>query len=115
MGGANTELSGPDFGAGVDIGQVPEGVPLLGHAAGEAIVVVRRGEWGRSRGSGATRAREQQPTSSWRTVQSDPARMANRRLARGGAAAAGPARTNGCEIGLRMNAPGASMPRCRAG
>jgi NADPH-dependent 2,4-dienoyl-CoA reductase/sulfur reductase-like enzyme/nitrite reductase/ring-hydroxylating ferredoxin subunit len=43
MGGANTELSGPDFGAGVDIGQVPEGVPLLGHAAGEAIVVVRRG------------------------------------------------------------------------
>ena len=43
MGGANTELSGPDFGVGVDIGQVPEGVPFLGHAEGEAIVVVRRG------------------------------------------------------------------------
>src|SRR5579859_1458568 len=44
MGGTNTELSGPDFGAGVEFAKLPEGAPLLGHAEGEAVVVVRRGD-----------------------------------------------------------------------
>jgi NADPH-dependent 2,4-dienoyl-CoA reductase/sulfur reductase-like enzyme/nitrite reductase/ring-hydroxylating ferredoxin subunit len=44
MGGTNTELSGPDFGAGVDFAELPDGAPLLGHAQGEAVVVVRRGD-----------------------------------------------------------------------
>ncbi len=43
MGGGNTELSGPDFGAGVKVADVPEGEPLLGHAQGEAVVLVRKG------------------------------------------------------------------------
>jgi apoptosis-inducing factor 3 len=44
MGGASTELSGPNFGEGVKIGDVAEGAPVLGHAEGEAVVLVRRGE-----------------------------------------------------------------------
>jgi NADPH-dependent 2,4-dienoyl-CoA reductase/sulfur reductase-like enzyme/nitrite reductase/ring-hydroxylating ferredoxin subunit len=44
MGGANAELSGPDFGMGVQIADVPEGAPVLGHANGEAVLVVRKGE-----------------------------------------------------------------------
>jgi NADPH-dependent 2,4-dienoyl-CoA reductase/sulfur reductase-like enzyme/nitrite reductase/ring-hydroxylating ferredoxin subunit len=43
MGGTNTELSGPDFGTGVSVADVPEGQPVLGHAQGEAVVLVRRG------------------------------------------------------------------------
>ena len=37
------ELKGPDFGAGLDAGQLRDGEPLLGHAAGEPVVLVRRG------------------------------------------------------------------------
>ncbi len=44
MGGANTELSGPNFGTGVSIADVPDGAPVLGHANGEAVLVVRKGE-----------------------------------------------------------------------
>ena len=43
MGGTNTELTGPDFGKGVKAADVPEGAPLLGHADGEAVVLVRKG------------------------------------------------------------------------
>src|SRR6266478_6993617 len=44
MGGANAELSGPNFGTGVSIADVPDGAPVLGHANGEAVLVVRKGE-----------------------------------------------------------------------
>jgi NADPH-dependent 2,4-dienoyl-CoA reductase/sulfur reductase-like enzyme/nitrite reductase/ring-hydroxylating ferredoxin subunit len=44
MGGTNTELTGPDFGTGVKVAEVPEGTPVLGHAGGEAVVVVRKGD-----------------------------------------------------------------------
>ena len=44
MGGGQTELSGPDLAAGVKVADVPEGAPFLGHAQGEAVVLVRRGE-----------------------------------------------------------------------
>jgi NADPH-dependent 2,4-dienoyl-CoA reductase/sulfur reductase-like enzyme/nitrite reductase/ring-hydroxylating ferredoxin subunit len=43
MGESSNELTGPDFGTGVNVADVPEGEPLLGHAAGEAVVLVRRG------------------------------------------------------------------------
>lgn len=39
-----TVLEGPDFSAGVAFADLSEGRPLLGHANGEAVVVVRRGE-----------------------------------------------------------------------
>jgi len=39
---APQELKGRDFGAGVDAGQLRDGEPLLGHAAGEPVVLVRR-------------------------------------------------------------------------
>ncbi len=41
MGGGAGELSGPDFERGVAYGELAEGKPLLGHAAGEAVIVVR--------------------------------------------------------------------------
>jgi NADPH-dependent 2,4-dienoyl-CoA reductase/sulfur reductase-like enzyme len=45
MGGADAkELQGPDLQAGIDIDQLAEGQPLLGHAHGEAVVLVRRGD-----------------------------------------------------------------------
>jgi NADPH-dependent 2,4-dienoyl-CoA reductase/sulfur reductase-like enzyme/nitrite reductase/ring-hydroxylating ferredoxin subunit len=37
------ELSGPDLAVGIPISDLSENVPLLGHARGEAIVVVRTG------------------------------------------------------------------------
>ena len=37
-------LTGPDFGAGVDAKIVRDGAPLLGHANGEAVLLVRRGD-----------------------------------------------------------------------
>src|SRR6185503_2229195 len=40
MGGA-TELSGPDFTQGIALADVPQGGMLLGHAHGEAILLVR--------------------------------------------------------------------------
>ena len=39
-----TKLTGPDFGAGVDASTVRDGEPLLGHANGEAVLLVRRGD-----------------------------------------------------------------------
>jgi NADPH-dependent 2,4-dienoyl-CoA reductase/sulfur reductase-like enzyme/nitrite reductase/ring-hydroxylating ferredoxin subunit len=38
------ELTGPDLRLGVPLAQLEEGVPVLGHADGEAVLVVRRGE-----------------------------------------------------------------------
>src|SRR5436309_4061536 len=44
MGGQSTELKGPDLDQGVALDQVADGDMLLGHAGGEAVVLVRRGE-----------------------------------------------------------------------
>lgn len=41
--GAQAELGGPDLIEGVAESEVREGVPLLGHAAGDAVVIVRSG------------------------------------------------------------------------
>jgi NADPH-dependent 2,4-dienoyl-CoA reductase/sulfur reductase-like enzyme/nitrite reductase/ring-hydroxylating ferredoxin subunit len=41
MGGGTTELQGPDFEKGVPRSSVIEGTPLLGHAQGEAVLLVR--------------------------------------------------------------------------
>src|SRR5215471_18592940 len=38
-----TKMIGPDFGAGVDASTVRAGEPLLGHANGEPVLLVRRG------------------------------------------------------------------------
>ncbi|MCA9673609.1 MAG: Rieske 2Fe-2S domain-containing protein, partial [Myxococcales bacterium] len=38
------ELAGPDLAAGAPLADVPDGGSLLGHAGGEAVLVVRRGE-----------------------------------------------------------------------
>jgi NADPH-dependent 2,4-dienoyl-CoA reductase/sulfur reductase-like enzyme/nitrite reductase/ring-hydroxylating ferredoxin subunit len=37
------ELTGPDLTAGVEIDSLTEGTPLLGHAQGQAVMLVRRG------------------------------------------------------------------------
>ena len=39
---APQELKGPDFAAGVDDSRLNDGEPLLGHAAGEPIILVKR-------------------------------------------------------------------------
>lgn len=44
MGGGGTELSGPDLAEGVAFADLVPGKPLLGHAGGEAVVVVRLGD-----------------------------------------------------------------------
>ncbi len=41
--GQQKELSGPDLAAGVATSSLAENVPLLGHAQGEAVMLVRRG------------------------------------------------------------------------
>ena len=38
-----TTLTGPDFAAGVSLADLPENAPVLGHARGEAVVLVRTG------------------------------------------------------------------------
>src|SRR5215468_2303127 len=38
------KLTGPNFGAGVDASTVRDGEPLLGHANGEPVLLVRRGD-----------------------------------------------------------------------
>src|SRR5882672_6560027 len=43
MGGGETKLTGPDLAQGVALTDVPDGGTLLGHANGEAVLVVRRG------------------------------------------------------------------------
>ncbi len=40
----DTELGGPDFTQGVKISTVPGGAMLLGHARGEAMILIRRGD-----------------------------------------------------------------------
>jgi NADPH-dependent 2,4-dienoyl-CoA reductase/sulfur reductase-like enzyme/nitrite reductase/ring-hydroxylating ferredoxin subunit len=40
----DAQLSGPDLAQGVALSEVPEGGQLLGHANGEAVIVVRQGE-----------------------------------------------------------------------
>lgn len=37
------ELTGPDLAAGVELATLAEGTPLLGHANGDAVILVRRG------------------------------------------------------------------------
>ncbi|APR78417.1 Ferredoxin reductase [Minicystis rosea] len=44
MGASANELKGPDLEVGIDIQQLREGEPLLGHAGGEGVVLVKRGE-----------------------------------------------------------------------
>lgn len=41
--GHDTELSGPDLAAGIEASELREGVPLLGHAHGAPIALVRKG------------------------------------------------------------------------
>jgi NADPH-dependent 2,4-dienoyl-CoA reductase/sulfur reductase-like enzyme/nitrite reductase/ring-hydroxylating ferredoxin subunit len=43
MGGDQKELSGPDLGIGIDEALLGQGATLLGHASGEAVLLVRRG------------------------------------------------------------------------
>ena len=44
MSGNESEtLTGPDLAAGLSIDELTDGEPVLGHARGEAVVVVRRG------------------------------------------------------------------------
>ena len=43
MGGQSEQLQGPDLTRGVRLADLEDGVPLAGHAAGEAVVLVRRG------------------------------------------------------------------------
>ena len=40
----NTELGGPDLTQGIEVPTVPDGTMLLGHAHGEAVLLIRRGE-----------------------------------------------------------------------
>jgi NADPH-dependent 2,4-dienoyl-CoA reductase/sulfur reductase-like enzyme/nitrite reductase/ring-hydroxylating ferredoxin subunit len=54
MGSDAKTLSGPDLEAGVKWEGLVEGQPLLGHAAGEAVMLVRRGEEVFATGSGCT-------------------------------------------------------------
>jgi len=44
MGSANTELTGPDLAEGVELSKLEEGKPLLGHARGESLLLVRSGD-----------------------------------------------------------------------
>ena len=44
MGGGSKELAGPDLEAGITFAELTAGVPVLGHAKGEAVVVVRVGD-----------------------------------------------------------------------
>jgi NADPH-dependent 2,4-dienoyl-CoA reductase/sulfur reductase-like enzyme/nitrite reductase/ring-hydroxylating ferredoxin subunit len=54
MGGEPKSLSGPDLEQGVPWSELGEGRPLLGHAFGEAVVVVRRGEEALATGASCT-------------------------------------------------------------
>ena len=44
MGSDGKTLGGPDLEKGVPWGELAEGTPLLGHAFGEAVMLVRRGQ-----------------------------------------------------------------------
>jgi NADPH-dependent 2,4-dienoyl-CoA reductase/sulfur reductase-like enzyme/nitrite reductase/ring-hydroxylating ferredoxin subunit len=46
MSGDDAVLTGPDFGAGIPVGEVPDGGTVAGHAGGKAVLLVRQGrEW----------------------------------------------------------------------
>lgn len=49
-----TTLTGPDFAAGVSLADLPENAPVLGHARGEAVVLVRTGSTVRAVGATCT-------------------------------------------------------------
>src|SRR5215471_666270 len=44
MGGGQTELAGPDLAEGIGEADLQSNSPLLGHAGGEPVMLVRRGE-----------------------------------------------------------------------
>src|SRR5688500_13618676 len=44
MGSANTEVTGPDLAESDELSKLEEGKPLLGHARGEPLVLVRSGD-----------------------------------------------------------------------
>src|SRR5262245_59315737 len=44
MSAHQTELEGPDLAAGIEADRLRDGEPLLGHAHGERVVLVRRGD-----------------------------------------------------------------------
>jgi len=44
MGGDEAKLSGPDLAAGIPEGSVTSGTSLLGHARGEPVLLVCRGD-----------------------------------------------------------------------
>ena len=48
------ELSGPDLAAGIELSELSEGAPLLGHAHGDAVMLVRRGTTIRAVGATCT-------------------------------------------------------------
>lgn len=52
--GGSSELQGPDLAKGVALAALTEGEPFVGHAHGEAIVVVRQGETVRAVGGHCT-------------------------------------------------------------
>jgi NADPH-dependent 2,4-dienoyl-CoA reductase/sulfur reductase-like enzyme/nitrite reductase/ring-hydroxylating ferredoxin subunit len=54
MGSDAKPLSGPDFEQGIAFGQLTDGQPLLGHAQGEAVVLVRRGQQVHALGASCT-------------------------------------------------------------
>lgn len=50
----NTTLTGPDFTVGMSMADLPENVPVVGHAHGEAVVLVRTGAEVRAVGATCT-------------------------------------------------------------
>ena len=44
MGNQTAELTGPDLAEGIELSELTEGKPLLGHARGESLVCVRKGD-----------------------------------------------------------------------
>ena len=44
-----TTLTGPDLAVGISIADLPENAPVVGHARGEAVVLVRTGAEVRAR------------------------------------------------------------------
>jgi NADPH-dependent 2,4-dienoyl-CoA reductase/sulfur reductase-like enzyme/nitrite reductase/ring-hydroxylating ferredoxin subunit len=54
MGGGGTELSGPDLEKGIPLASIEPGKPLLGHAHGEGIIVVKVGADVRAIGASCT-------------------------------------------------------------
>jgi apoptosis-inducing factor 3 len=51
MGSGKTELQGPDFLQGVELSELPEAKPLLGHAGDGAVILVRTGDTVRAIGA----------------------------------------------------------------